>query len=142
VAFGEELAGFDGDETAEGVDFGAELFAEEADELAAFGGGDVAPLEEGDVGLGDGFARGFGRDGRELRDDFAGDGGADGEGAGGRGGDSKLGEDGLDFLLDGHGVSADVDGVVAGGVPPQGYICGATFLLSASWSTSRNVNSS
>ncbi len=41
-------------------DLGAELFAEDADEFAALGGGDVAPLEVGDVGLGDGFAGVFG----------------------------------------------------------------------------------
>ena len=57
VAFGEELAGFDGDEAAEAVECGAEFFAEEADEFAAFGGGDGAPLEEGGVGLGDGWLR-------------------------------------------------------------------------------------
>ena len=55
VAFGEDFAGFDGDEAAESGEFDAELFAEEADELAAPGGGDGAPLEEGGVGLGDGF---------------------------------------------------------------------------------------
>ena len=42
------------------VDVGAQLFAEEPDEFAAFGGGDAAPLEECDVGLGDGFAGGSG----------------------------------------------------------------------------------
>ena len=74
VAFGEELAGFDGDESSEGFDVGAELFAEEADEFAALWGGDVAPFEEGGVGLGDGFGCVDGADGGELRDDFAGDG--------------------------------------------------------------------
>ena len=44
VAFGEDFAGFDGDEAAECGEFDAELFAEEADEFAASGGGDGAPL--------------------------------------------------------------------------------------------------
>ena len=55
VAFGEDLAGFDGDEAAEGFEVGAKLFAEEADEFAALRGWDVAPLEEGGVSLGDGL---------------------------------------------------------------------------------------
>ena len=59
-AFGEDLAGFEGDEAAESVDVGAELFAEEADELAAFGRGDVAPGFEGLVGGGEGGRGGFG----------------------------------------------------------------------------------
>ena len=92
MAFGEELAGFDGDEAAEGVDVGAELFAEEADEFAALGGGDAAPLEEGDVGLGDGFAGGLGSDGGDVGDDFAGDGSADGEVAICEGRDAEFGE--------------------------------------------------
>ena len=50
-AFGEDFSGFDGDEAAEGVEVGAEFFAEEPDEFAAFGCGDGAPLEEGFVGL-------------------------------------------------------------------------------------------
>src|SRR5882757_8267929 len=79
VAFGEDFAGFYGDEAAEGGEFGAEFFAEEADEFAAFGGGDVAPLEEDGLGLGDGPAGGVGVDGGESRDDLAGDRGAYGE---------------------------------------------------------------
>ena len=59
-AFGEDLAGFEGDEAAEGVDVGAELFAEEADEFAAFGCGDVAPGFEGFVRGGEGGRGGFG----------------------------------------------------------------------------------
>src|SRR5690242_4968615 len=82
---------------------GAELFAEEADELAATRCRDEAPLEEGGVGEGDGLPGGFGIDGRELRDDFAGNGGADGEWAVGLGTHAELGEDGFDFVLDGHG---------------------------------------
>jgi hypothetical protein len=104
AAFGEEFAGFDGDEAAEGFDVSAELIAEETDELAAFGGGDGAPLEEGSVGLGDGLGGVGGGDGGELGDDFAGDGGAGGErpvGVGG-GGDAEFGEEGVDFVLDGH----------------------------------------
>ncbi len=83
----------------------AELFAEEADEFAALGRGDGAPVEVGDVGLGDGLAGVFGGDGRDLRDDFAGDGGAYGEIARGGVGHAKVGEDGFDFLFDGHGLS-------------------------------------
>jgi|ERR1700733_1354040 len=91
---------------------GAELFAEESDELAATRGRDEAPLEEGGVGEGDGLAGGFGVDGGELRDDFAGDGRSDGEVAVGIGGsrDAERGENGLDFLFDGHSVWARVDG--------------------------------
>ncbi len=85
-AFGEDLAGFDGDEAAERFDVGAEFFAEEADEFAAFGCGDVAPLEEGGVGLGDGFGCVGCGDGGEVGDDFAGDGRANGETATGVGG--------------------------------------------------------
>jgi len=40
------------------------------------GGGDGAPLEEGGLGLGYGFLGRGGGDGGDLRDDFAGDGGA------------------------------------------------------------------
>src|SRR5260370_12388557 len=84
---------------------GAEFFAEEADELAAPGGGDGAPLEEGGVGLGDGFGRVGRVDGGELRDDFAGDGGANGEIAAGVGGGgyAEVGEGGFNFAIDGHG---------------------------------------
>lgn len=103
--FGEELAGFDGDEATEGVEVGAEFFAEEADEFAASGGGDGAPLEEGCVGLSDGFACGQRRDAREFCDSFARDGGADDEVAFGDGGEAELEEDGFDFLTDGHGSS-------------------------------------
>ena len=59
-AFGEDLAGFEGDEAAEGVDVGAELFAEETDELAAFRRGDVAPGFEGFVGGGEGSSGSLG----------------------------------------------------------------------------------
>ena len=108
---------------------GAELFAEESDELAATRCRDEAPLEEGGVGEGDGLAGSFGVDGGELRDDFAGDGGSDGEVAVGIGGgrDAEFGEDGLDFLFDGHSVWASVDGAgngwqgvgfFRGGTPP------------------------
>ncbi len=83
-AFGEDLAGFDGDEAAERFEVGAELFAEEADEFSASGGGDGAPLQEGFVGLGYGFFGAFG-DG-ELGYDFAGDRAVGGEGASGVGG--------------------------------------------------------
>jgi hypothetical protein len=86
VAFGEDFAGFDGDEAAESWEFGAEFFAEEADELAAFGGGDSAPLEEGGLGLGDCFLGGGCGDGGDVRDDFASDWSADGEVAVGVGG--------------------------------------------------------
>ncbi len=81
---------------------GAEFFAEEADELAAPGGGDGAPLEEGGVGLGDGFGRVGRVDGGELRDDFAGDGGANGEVAVGLSEYAEFGEDGFDFVWDRH----------------------------------------
>ncbi len=76
-AFGEDLAGFDGDEKAQGITAGAELFAEDADELAASGGRDGSPFEEGFVsGLDDlGWVFGDG----DMGDDFAGDGGRDRE---------------------------------------------------------------
>ena len=97
------------------------------------GGGDVTPVEVGGVGLGDGFAGVFGGDGGDLRDHFAGDGGADGEVAGG-GGHAKMGEDVCDFLFDRHDLSGlfsrlSVDGwrygwqVSGGGAPPPGGWC-------------------
>jgi hypothetical protein len=146
VTFGEELAGLDGDEATEAGEFGAELFAEEAEEFAALGGGNVAPLEVGGVGLGDGRVRCFRGYRRELRDDFAGDGRSDSEVAVGIGGgrDAEFGEDGLDFLFDSHSVWASVDGAGYGwqGVgffggtplPPSWGILGVKYLSSMVYS--------
>jgi len=111
---------------------GAEFFAEEADEFAATWCRDEAPLEKGGVGEVDGLAGGFGVDGGELRDDFASDGGAYGEGAVGLGGYAELSEEGFDFLLEGHGCGhlwfvASVEGAGGGwqtdGYPPMGDFC-------------------
>ncbi len=85
-AFGEDLSGFDGDEAAQGFEMGAELFTEEADELSAPGGGDVAPSQKCCVSLGDGFFRLGGVDGGELGYDFAGEGGVGAEVSAGVGG--------------------------------------------------------
>jgi hypothetical protein len=106
VAFGEELAGLDGDEAAEVGKFGAEFFAEETDEFAAFGSGDGAPLEKGRVGLSDGLGCVGCADGGELGNDLASEGGAGGQvavGVSGRG-DAEFGEDRFDFVTDGHGL--------------------------------------
>ncbi len=80
------------------------------------GAGTSAPLEEGGVGLGDGFGRVGGADGGELGDDLAGEWGVDGESAAGyAAGDAELGEDGFDFVLDGHGwLVVSVEGVGGG----------------------------
>src|SRR5258708_23305397 len=110
---------------------GAEFLAEETEELAATGCGDEAPLEEGGAGEGDGLVGSFGVDGGELGDDFAGDGGADGEAAGLEG-YAELGEDGFDFLFDGHDCGhlwfvASVEGAgggwQTGGYPRVGGFC-------------------
>ena len=107
---------------------GAEFFAEETDEFAASRCRDEAPFEERGVCEGDGLAGGVGVDGGELRDDFAGDGGADGEGPVGLGGYSELGEEGFDFLFDGHDwLVASVEGGggrwQTGGYPRPGGLC-------------------
>ena len=81
AAFGEDLAGLDGDEATEGVEVGAEFFAEQADELSAAGHGDGAPAEEGLVGAGDGGC-GVGGGG-DVGEEFTGDGGVGGEGGAG-----------------------------------------------------------
>ena len=116
TAFGEKFAGLDGHEAPEGIDVGTEFLAEQADEFTAFWRRDVAPFEEGRVGLGDAFG-GFGRgnDG-ELGDDFTGKGSPDGEAITGvcAGWDIEFGEDCFDFVFEGHGwhlVSVEVAGV-------------------------------
>ncbi len=103
AAFGEDLAGLDGDEAAEGVEVGAELFAEEADELSAAGHGDLAPVEEGLVGGFDGGSGVWG-DG-DVGEVLAGDGGVGGEGAVGEGGfgDAEVEEEGAGFFAEGGG---------------------------------------
>jgi hypothetical protein len=102
VAFGEEFAGFYGDEAAKRVDVGAQFFAEETDEFAAFGGRDSAPFEKGGVSLRDGFGCIGSGDGRELRDDFAGEWGVDDEGSVEWSGNAEMSENFGDFGLDGH----------------------------------------
>ncbi len=113
AAFGEDFAGLDGDEAAELVEVGAELFAEEADELAAAGHGDGAPVEEGLVGCGDCLLRVLG-DG-EVGEVLAGDGGAGGKGAVGEGGlgDAEVAEQGVGLLLEGGGGAGVGDGLRA-----------------------------
>ena len=109
TAFGEDLSGLDGDEAAEWVEVGAELFAEEADELSAAGHGDGAPVEEGLVGGPDGGA-GIGRDG-DVGEVLAGDGGAGGEGAAGEGGlgDAEVEEEVAGFVAEGGGVGGGLE---------------------------------
>ncbi len=108
AAFGEDLAGLDGDEAAEGVEVGAEFFAEEADELSAAGHGDGAPAEEGLVGAGDGGC-GVGGGG-DVGEEFTGDGAVGGEGGVGLlgvylgvplgGGNAQVLQDLVDFVAD------------------------------------------
>jgi len=85
VAFGEDLAGFDGDEAAEGGEFGAESSPRRRISSPRLGAGRCATR-----GRRRWLARclGYGGwgDGGDVRDDFAGDGGADGEVAVGVGG--------------------------------------------------------
>jgi len=111
AAFGEDLAGLDGDEAAEGIEVGAELFAEEADEFAAAGHGDLPPMEEGGVGAGDGGCGVWGEG--DVGEEFAGDGGVGGEGAVGEGGfgDAEVEQEGVGFGAEGGGRGCGVWGV-------------------------------
>ena len=79
-----------------------QVFAEETDEFAAYGGRDSAPFEKGGVSLRDGFGCIGSGDGRELRDDFAGEWGVDDEGSVEWSGNAEMSENFGDFGLDGH----------------------------------------
>ena len=109
AAFGEDFAGFEGDEAAERVEVGAELLAEEADELAAAGHGDLTPVEEGLVSGSDDGVRVW--DDGDVGEEFAGDGSACGEGAAGElgGGDAEVEEEVTGFRLEG-GLGGEVCG--------------------------------
>ncbi len=118
AAFGEDLTGLDGDQAAEGVEVGAELFAEEANELSAAGHGDLAPVEKGLVGAGDGGVGVWG--GGDVGEDLAGDGGVGGEAAVGEGllGDAEVQEELAGFVAEG-GVGCC--GGLEGGLGAHGH---------------------
>ena len=84
---------------------GAELFAEDADEFAAFGCGHVSPFEIGLVRLCDGVGCGRRRDSGNVGDDLTGDRGAHGQVSAciGFAGDAKLCQQRVDFVLKGQG---------------------------------------
>src|SRR6185437_14792620 len=75
VAFGENLSGLDGDEAAQGLALGAQLFGKKANEFSSPWCRNGAPLQKRMVRGGDGFGCGGRGDGWNPGDGFAGNGG-------------------------------------------------------------------
>ena len=109
-AFGADLAGFDRHQTAEIVLGGAQLFAEQAHQFAAFRCRHEAPGAECGMGLLDFLCRFIGRNGLEAADLLAGNRGVGRHAAVDiqRLVDAELFENGGGFGCNGRGLGCDV----------------------------------